>query len=217
MTDFSFLYNRYLRNQRIVNGYRYQYSHPVGGMVSEPYFQDAILREQDCFVDVGANVGGWCIPASKYYKRVIAFEANPEIVNVLHKNIRLNNITNVEILPFALGTTTGEKDLYLYQLNGQDSFLEEHMGFRSWGPRVKAKIVALDSYGYKPSLIKIDTEGYEVQVLLGAMKTIHEYSPCLCIETHKTGDPDLISQLLPGYNWTLHKAETGQVSMVGKS
>jgi len=153
------------------------------------------------FVDAGANVGGWAIPAAKYYEHVVAFEANPNIVRVLHKNIRLNRIMNVSILPFALGERTGKKDLYFYPKNGQDSFLTEHAGIVASGGKIPVQMVALDNYGYKPSVIKIDTEGYELNVLKGAYNTIQQNRPQLCIETHDERDVGLIEKMLDDYHW----------------
>jgi FkbM family methyltransferase len=197
--DLSFLYNRYLRNQRIVKGYRYQFEPFGGGQMNENYFDSTILQQGDTFIDIGANVGGWTIPASKYYRRVVAFEANPEIAGVLSKNVRLNGLENVEVLPFAVGEGTGEKLLWKYEKNGQDSFFRSHAGLHDIGWGTKVKIVALDSYGLKPSVVKIDTEGYELNVLKGAYQTISRWKPRLAIETHDKNDVLPIKQMLYSY------------------
>ena len=201
MVNLPFLYNRYLHNRRIVNGYKYQFLPFGGGQMNEPYWDSMILKKGGVFVDAGANVGGWAIPAAKYYEHVVAFEANPNIVRVLHKNIRLNRIMNVSILPFALGERTGKKDLYFYPKNGQDSFLTEHAGIVASGGKIPVQMVALDNYGYKPSVIKIDTEGYELNVLKGAYNTIQQNRPQLCIETHDERDVGLIEKMLDDYHW----------------
>jgi FkbM family methyltransferase len=217
MTDFSFLYNRYLRNQRLVRGYKYQFSHPVGGWVEEPYFEAAILHRGDLFLDIGANVGGWLIPASPYYRKVIGFEPSPEVARVLENNLRLNKVRNAEIQQIALGDIDGTRSLYLYPENGHDSFYPEHMMKKTTGKKVGVWTQPLDSLNLAPSTIKIDTEGYEFPIILGGMKTLQKHLPGLCIETHRLEDHNLIADTLPMYQWTRHRAADGQVSMIGKS
>src|SRR2546426_11517294 len=97
--NFSFLYNRYIHNRRIVNGYKYQFEPFGGGQMNELYWDPIILRQGDTFVDIGANVGGWTIPAARYYRRIVAFEANQKVAEVLSRNLRLNHVENVEVLP----------------------------------------------------------------------------------------------------------------------
>ena len=184
-----------------MNGYKYQFLPFGGGQMNEPYWDPIILKKGRCFVDAGANTGGWTIPAARFYERVIAFEPNPNVARVLAKNIHSNNIENVSILPFALGEGTGRKDLYFYPKNGQDSFLKEHAGLVTSGNKIPVQMVALDNYGYKPDVLKIDTEGYELNVLKGAYNTIQQNRPQLCIETHDERDVGLIEKMLDDYHW----------------
>src|SRR5207249_11332758 len=58
--------------------------------MNEPYWDPIILKKGGVFIDAGANVGGWTIPAARYYEQVVAFEANPNVASVLHKNVRAN-------------------------------------------------------------------------------------------------------------------------------
>jgi|SRR5437867_3357566 len=178
--------------------------------MNESYWEPIILKKGECFIDAGANTGGWTIPAAKYYKRVIAFEANPAVARILAKNIHSNNIDNVSILPFALGEGTGRKDLYFYPKNGQDSFLKEHAGITASGRSIPVQMVALDNYGYKPDVLKIDTEGYELNVLKGAYNTIQQNRPQLCVETHDERDVGLIEKMLDDYHWkTVVREQSG--------
>ena len=63
-------------------------------------------------------------------------------------------------------------------------------------------------------MIKIDTEGYELNVLKGAYQTIQKYKPRLCIETHDERDVRLIEKMLDSYKWThiQRPAQPGAVS-----
>ena len=69
------------------------------GAVYDNYILNDI-RKDDIVIDVGANVGGFCIPASKLSNNVYAIE--PIMVDELRKNILLNN-AKVNIIESALG------------------------------------------------------------------------------------------------------------------
>ena len=51
--------------------------------------------------------------------------------------------------------------------------------------KIKIKQKKLDFFKLKPTLIKIDVEGYENKVLLGAMKTIKKYKPAIYVENNE--------------------------------
>ncbi len=52
------------------------------------------------------------------------------------------------------------------------------------GKKIRVKFRTLDSYKLKPDIMKIDVEGFELEVLDGAIKTIKKYHPKIIIETH---------------------------------
>jgi len=67
------------------------------------------IRKDDIVIDIGASVGGFCIPASKKANHVYAIE--PMTPDMLMKNILLNKKGNIDVLELALGdgkTTTIE-------------------------------------------------------------------------------------------------------------
>ena len=72
-------------------------------------YNDLQLKPTDLVIDAGANIGDFTIKAAKIVNkgRVIAIEPNPRNLEILHKNIMLNKLNNVEILPRALSNTTG--------------------------------------------------------------------------------------------------------------
>jgi len=215
MTDLSFLINRYLFNRRIVKGYKYQFLPFGGGQTNEPRLESIILASGECFVDAGANVGGWSIPASKYYHQVEAFEANPKVARVLTKNCRLNNCRNITTHACALGERASEENLYLYHRDGQDSFLPEHNSFTSSGRKMRVRVAALDSYNLRPDVIKIDTEGYELPVLKGALETIKRSTPKLVVSTHIQSDVVLVQKMFETYHWT-SIGELGLQTLIGE-
>jgi tRNA G37 N-methylase Trm5 len=61
------------------------------------------LRPGDTFVDIGANVGFWSLPAASKGARVVAFEPNPAAVRWLRRNLTLNPGLAVDVRPTAVG------------------------------------------------------------------------------------------------------------------
>jgi FkbM family methyltransferase len=121
------------------------------------------------FVDIGANFGLYtCILGQhKLVQRVIAFEPNPDVIAQLHGNMQLNALPPVEIHQVAAGASRHEAALEI-QPDGYDCL---------------AGVVAAGAEGYKIDVVpidelvslngscifvKIDVEGYEVEVLRGA-------------------------------------------------
>ncbi len=204
MKDWRFLYNRYIRRIRKIGGYKFDFKMlAAGGILNEEYLSPWILKWGEQFVDVGANAGAWSMPASKYYREVIAFEANPETVKSLKRNLRINNVTNVIVMPHALGANEQEKDFYLYTENGGDSFLENHNDLHPTGQKIMLKTRTLDSFKLEPTVLKVDTEGYEYEVLKGAQNTIAKNKPILIVEVHVNQNIELLERLLPSYKWQI--------------
>src|SRR5438094_79318 len=70
----------------------------------------SILRSQDTYVDVGANIGHLAIEASLLVGRsgkVFAFEAHPRTAYFLHSNIWLNKLSNIRVVQAAVGEHFG--------------------------------------------------------------------------------------------------------------
>ena len=144
------------------------------------------------FVDVGANVGWHSLHAARQQnvEAVIAFE--PDLFNayLLDRNICENAIDNVVVSTCAVGARAGTARLYRYKTSnlGRHSMLEDYgRGFRTV-PQLDLD-AALRNLGFadRPvSILKIDVEGYEPDVIAGASGTlartdavILEFSPAL--------------------------------------
>jgi hypothetical protein len=72
--------------------------------VSEYRFDD--IAPHDRVIDIGANVGAFCIRASRFSPRVVAVE--PVTADLLRENIRLNNVP-VQVIEGALGKGGSQK------------------------------------------------------------------------------------------------------------
>jgi FkbM family methyltransferase len=131
-----------------------------------------VLREDDLFVDVGANVGSYTILAcSVRHARGIAFEPVPTTYKRLFENIRLNNLEN-RVQSFNVGIGRQQGDLsFTSDMGPMNRALAEG---ESDANAINIPVTTLDATlkGEVPSLLKIDVEGYETPVLEGAMEVL---------------------------------------------
>ena len=179
-----------------------------------------MAREGSCFVDVGAHVGYWSEYMAKRGIAVFSFEPTPKTFRRLLK--MSIDYPEMHVQNIALGEIDTERELYLYDFTGENSMRFRHSDFLK--DTIKVKVKALDNIelAMPVGLIKIDTEGYENLVLVGAVKTIIRYKPRIILEVHngmrKLEDEerilfDILHTL--GYRVRVyHKKETGQPIMV---
>ncbi len=130
------------------------------------------LRDEDLFVDVGANVGSYTILAcSAVGARGVAFEPIPGTYGRLVENMRLNHLDGkVLCVNQGVGAQPGEMAF------SSDSDTTNHAlaAGEQHDCSVTVQLTSLDIalQGMSPSLIKIDVEGYESQVLEGAQQIL---------------------------------------------
>jgi len=135
----------------------------------EMLFMLHLLKSNKLFYDVGSNIGTWSILASGVVGcNSIAIEPIKETYMQLLKNIEINKINKkVKTYNFALG---GESDLVKMSNNygALNRVVENEEAFEF------VEIFKLDHIAKKqyPNLIKIDVEGYEMEVINGAEETL---------------------------------------------
>ncbi len=71
------------------------------------------------------------------------------------------------------------------------------------GKKIRVKFRTLDSYKLKADLLKIDVEGFEIEVLEGTIKTIKKYHPKIIIETHSRALEKQTKEFLSRLNYDL--------------
>ncbi len=142
----------------------------------------------DVVLDVGAHIGSYTLRYSRIVGdegRVVAFEPEPENRRILRWNIRLNKAENVTVCPEALGNFHGEARLKLSAYAGVHSFVRTSAEIRQTG-EILVPIIKMDELDMdRVNLIKIDVEGYELEVLRGGERMIRRFKPNLQIEVHR--------------------------------
>jgi FkbM family methyltransferase len=130
------------------------------------------LRPGDQYVDVGANVGMTALLASSRIGptgKGLAFEPNPSAFSRLKLHFEINGITNFQLVPCAVADCESVQRLFV---PGDEMLLGTFVPEKVEGTPVEVRTTPAEPYAaaldpLKPTLIKIDVEGYEVQVLKG--------------------------------------------------
>lgn len=165
-------------------------------------------------IEMGAHIGYLTIYFSELAGergRVVAFEPSEKNLKYLRKNVR--NSTNVLIEPVAVSDFAGEADLFVEDLTGQNTSLlefyaplernEKRAGLQANVVRERVAVTTLDAYcethGIAPDFVKIDVEGAEESVLLGARETLRKDRPIVLVEV--TGRHCGIYELLGGLGY----------------
>lgn len=127
-----------------------------------------LLREEDVFFDIGANVGSYTLLSSKVVGATThSFEPSPSTFGHLENNIFLNRIQS-KAFAFNEGIG-GEKGSMKFSVN-QDTI--NHIVLNEIEESIEVQINTLDQHTAEhklvPNLIKVDVEGFETEVIRGA-------------------------------------------------
>ncbi len=139
---------------------------------------DSHLPKNGIFLDIGANEGFFTLYASKRAREVIAIEPQKRAADCIRNNLKLNGITNANIHEFALGKTEELRDFHLANDTNTGSSGFVNM-VRYNIPVEKIEVKTLDALMERlgwPSidLAKVDIEGAEYELLLGAAQTLRK-------------------------------------------
>jgi len=153
------------------------------------------LRQNDLFVDIGANVGSYTVLASAHVQsQSISIEPVPSTYRNLLNNIILNNLNNVKSFNIALGSKKG----IIKFTNTLDT--TNHVATLSDNDQIDVEINTLDDILISlncATLLKIDVEGYETEVLNGANNILENNNlKAIIIELNGSGDRYNYDELL---------------------
>jgi len=133
----------------------------------------AFATKQDTVVDIGAHIGTFSIPAATIAKEVIAFEPSQQSFTQLSQNSQQNE-ANLTLHNLALGSTAGQGALR--------ARAHANAGAHSLVSGTDFEITTVDEKVARADFIKLDVEGMELQVLLGAQKLIKNSRPVVLFE-----------------------------------
>jgi FkbM family methyltransferase len=175
-------------------------------------------KEGDIVIDIGAHIGLYTIISSKRVGaqgKVVAIEADPENFEMLNSNIKLNQLTNV--IPLNYAVYSKETKIKLYLPSGESGFTKYNTIMPNWiNTQEKFVEVNANTLDYLLQLnkirqeevnwIKIDVEGAEFEVLKGATDVLSKSKDvAILMELH--GPPHIyrpkVEELVNLYNFKI--------------
>lgn len=165
---------------------------------------------KNIFVDIGANRGIYSIIApTKYgYQTVHALEPNKDMFDVLKRNIDLNHLSTTVSCHFvAAGKESGVAEFTVDPMHKGGGRIVSEKNAETFTVSVQALDLILKDVAFQHiSFIKIDTEGFEFEVLAGMPGVLAGMLPgsCLMIETIEIEN---LTALLAPFGFTRLKSE----------
>lgn len=130
------------------------------------------VKNRDVFVDVGGHCALWGMQAEQDFANIHAFEPNPEFAEIYPHNMRTHNWCLHRV---ALGDREDTVSLGFEKGSSGGTYVVEGDG--------NIPMRTLDSFEIEHcDLMKIDVEGYELPVVMGARDTIRRTKPVIVIE-----------------------------------
>ncbi|WMI69670.1 FkbM family methyltransferase [Mangrovimonas sp. YM274] len=186
---------------------------------------EKLSKQISYFLDIGSNIGYYSLIASKANPeiKIYAFEPAKGPKHFLSKNILINNFeNNIELVDLAISNTIGNIDFYEVE-NKKYTYLKQNLaGEGNAGTKISSrnfvknsvKSSTLDEFITSTKvpqidLIKIDTEGTEIDILNSGLEQIKKFEPIIICETLFNNIEDELDSFFKGigYDAYNHTAE----------
>lgn len=134
------------------------------------------------FLDVGCSYGAFSFVFSSINKNgtSYAFDGSPTVIVTMLKTLKLNPQLKIIPIPVLVGNKNDKEAMCLTK---HQALVGNRVNLVKNG-----NMITVDSFcqthGVEPDVMKIDVEGYEFNVLLGAENTIRKFKPMLFMEIH---------------------------------
>jgi FkbM family methyltransferase len=176
---------------------------------------EQLIPEDGIVLEVGAHVGHWTLRLAARAAAWIAVEANPDTASILRRNLAINDIHNVQVLPVAAWDSATElwlDDPHGHQAGGSTRTLEvdgrAELAHPDGPPTVPARPLDELLDFERLDLVKLDVEGADLHALRGMSGLLRQHHPVLFIECHdycgyytRAELEDLLAEL--GYTWRI--------------
>lgn len=149
----------------------------------------SLLKPEDVFVDLGANIGLYSMIASRAVGpkgHVYSFEPFPLNTERLKQHLATNQCSNATVIQKAVADKSGSLTLK-YDHSSQNTGMPS--AYNTYGTEVQVKVVALDEEAKdqkwnRVDFIKMDIEGGEYLALLGMRQILETWVPKILLELH---------------------------------
>ena len=139
-----------------------------------------ILKNNNNIIfDVGANKGQSLERYIKLFKNTFFYSFEPSLEAFKILNLKYKNFGNIKLFNIALGSEKKKKLFYEYKNNELSSFNKINKKFDETKKKISVEVDTIDSIFKqnnlkKINLLKMDTQGYEEPILIGAKNSIAE-------------------------------------------
>jgi len=141
------------------------------------FIKEHMIEKGDTILECGGHHGATAIVLSSWVGsggKVVTFEPLPNNCAIIEKNIQQNRLENVILERKAVGANKGK--IFINNVSNSSIALS--------GEGIEVEMTYLDEYAkLNPTFLKIDVEGFELEVLKGAKKLLSK-KPKLAIEIH---------------------------------
>jgi FkbM family methyltransferase len=165
-----------------------------------------IVKEGAVVVEVGANIGAHTLFFARQVGltgAVIAFEPQRVVFQTLCANMALNSVSNCQCYQQAVGAEPGEACVPVLDYSRENNYGGLSLGAIREGERTP--IVTLDSLSLtRCTLLKVDVEGMERQVLAGAVQMIEKCRPILYVENDRREKAAELVRYIDGLGYALY-------------
>jgi FkbM family methyltransferase len=151
------------------------HAHRFGWMgYAEKRFLRSVVRDDSIVADVGANQGLYTLWLARVAAsgKVYAFEPDPDLFQCLENNVRTNHLQNVSTIQAAASNRSGTLAFTTNGLNRGDNRVDAKAFQGTDTKWVRAVILDEIISHQRLDLLKVDVQGFEIEVLLGAQKTL---------------------------------------------
>lgn len=140
-------------------------------------------------VEVGANIGSLTVPLARMAGpsgRVVAFEPQRAVFNVLCGNLALNGLSNVTPIRAAVGSAPGHVSVPVLGYGEHENYGGVAVGGAPQRPTEAVPMAKLDDLALRRlDLLKIDVEGAETGVVAGAAALVARFRPAIFVENDR--------------------------------
>jgi FkbM family methyltransferase len=200
-------------------------------------------KYKNFFIDIGANIGFTTISNHEKFDQIFCFEPNQIVYNILKTNTKLHcNTDKITLFDVGLGSSKGNYELKIPKHNFGGAFIEKNNrydietllkkdGFNSYDEKdfLIENIVIEDAEFLtnnvfselnksSKGVIKIDVEGYEIQIIELILKNIDCHSVAIIFENLSTMKPKELGDILQNTDFEIKETYllSGPDSPIGK-
>lgn len=190
-------YGKYILPINIISSTVFYYRHFL------PEVRDLQKISNLDIIDAGGFIGDSALILSEYTNREVhVFEPVSSLYKMCEETVRLNGLSNVKLVKYALGERHGTSSI---SIEGDTSHIIVGAQISDDAASELVKVIPLDDYveEHKLSigLIKVDIEGFESEFLKGAKRTISSQKPVLLLSIYHNADDFFhIKTLIEGWD-----------------